>query len=217
MNMIYDIVLNYAKIDEFYEFYEWEEKDFLTYIEKIPLVKINSKQMEEILSYKIQIPHEFLEKIKNMTYSSLGILPFSVLMTDGLRVIAFNFKDDGMVSEKSSLLIDEEEAVIEESMEFSKEEISYKKLEKYSENFLLTRKEKKMQKSLLKEIERLYKNHNYAEIHYLYQEYFSKKKTFKEEYQCLVENIKNHFEEKYETLYEIIQLAEEKEKNYFVS
>lgn len=205
--MIYDIVLNFAKTEESYDFFEWDKKDLLTYIEKIPIIKINTKELKEIVTHQFQISKELLKKIENKTFSSNGILPFTLLITDGLKVMAFSFDEKGIVKEKSNLLPDEEDAVILESEELKKEKISYHLLKKYSLSFL-TRKEQKMQKILLNKIEKLYEEKKEDEIDYLYQEYFSTKKSVKEEYQQLIENIKNHFEEKYESLYEIIQLAE---------
>ena len=46
MNIVYDIVLNFFNVEEgFYEFYEWSKNDSLTYIEKIPIMKVQSEQI----------------------------------------------------------------------------------------------------------------------------------------------------------------------------
>ena len=207
MNMIYDIVLNYEKVEDSYEFYEWNKEDHLTYIEKIPILKIRNQDMKKCLYSKFQISSQILKKIKNKTLSSEGIIPYSLLLTDGLKVVSFSFDEEGIVKEKSSLLLDEETAVIEESERFPKEKIVYKILQKYQPSFF-TRKEKQLQRILLKKIEKLYQEKNYEEIDYLYQECFSKKKSFEEEYKQLIRNIENELEDKYESLYEIIALAE---------
>ena len=207
MNLIYDIVLNYAKWNETYDFFEWNQKDNLTYIEKIPIFKISSQRMEEILKYRIKISQEILNKIHNKTFSSIGIIPYSLLFTDRTKVIALSFSKDGILEEKSNLLLDEEEAVIMESEDFALEEIQYEKLEKYPFSFL-TRKEKEIQKYLIKKINYLYETNNYEEIDYLYKEIFNKQKSPQEEYKALIESINNNFKEKYNSLCEIIKLAE---------
>ena len=163
--------------------------------------------MKKCLYSKFQISSQILKKIKNKTLSSEGIIPYSLLLTDGLKVVSFSFDEEGIVKEKSSLLLDEETAVIEESERFPKEKIVYKILQKYQPSFF-TRKEKQLQRILLKKIEKLYQEKNYEEIDYLYQECFSKKKSFEEEYKQLIRNIENELEDKYESLYEIIALAE---------
>ena len=208
MNMIYDIVLNYEKVEDSYEFYEWNKKDHFTYIEKIPILKIKNQDMKECLYSRFQISSKLLKKIKNKTFSSEGVIPYSLLLTDGWKVVSFTFDEEGITKEKSNLLLDEEEAVITEAEDFQQEEISYKVLERYPITFF-TRKEKQLQKILLKKIEKLYQENNYEEIDYLYQECFSKKKSFPEEYKQLMKNIENKLEDKYESLYEIITLAEE--------
>ena len=207
MNMIYDIVLNYEKVEDSYEFYEWKKEDHLRYIEKIPILKIRNQDMKKCLYSKFQISSQILKKIKNKTLSSEGIISYSLLLTDGLKVVSFSFDEEGVVKEKSSLLLDEETAVMEESEGFPKEKISYKILQKYQPSFF-TRKEKQLQKVLLKKIEKLYQEKNYEEIDYLYQECFSKKKSFQDEYKQLMKNIEHELEDKYESLYEIIALAE---------
>jgi hypothetical protein len=208
MNVIYDIVLNFSRNEEFFEFYEWDKGDSLVYIEKIPIMKITSYQLEEVYQSSIQISKVFLDKIHNKTYSSIGIIPYCLLITDDIRVIALSFNEEGILISKSSLLIDEEEAVIEESREFELESFSYQFLKKKKTSSFYTRKERKIQRYLLCEINQLYVNKNYDEIHYLYQEIASLPRKIEEEYYYLVDVIENHFQSSFESLYNIIKLTQ---------
>jgi len=46
MNYIYDVVLNFQK--EYYDFYDWNKNDNIYHMRKIPILKINSKQLLDI-------------------------------------------------------------------------------------------------------------------------------------------------------------------------
>ena len=49
MNYIYDVVLNLQK--EYYDFYEWNQNDNIFHMRKIPIIKINKKQLLEIKTH----------------------------------------------------------------------------------------------------------------------------------------------------------------------
>ena len=205
--MIYDIVLNYERVEDSYESYEWSKNDYFTYIEKIPIIRVSTKQLKEIYSSTIQLSKLLLKQIYRKTFSSIGVIPYCMLVTDMLRVLSISFNEEGISTMKSSLLLDEEEAIIEENREMVCRNISYKVLETNSSLFWGTRREKKIQKYLLKEIEKLSKNHLYDEIHYLYRELSSVPRKMEEEYFFLIEQVRNHFHPSCESLYEIIQFS----------
>ena len=48
MNYYYDIILNW-KEDKAYEFYEWNDFDYLELIKKIPLIKVKHKTFLDIV------------------------------------------------------------------------------------------------------------------------------------------------------------------------
>ena len=197
--MIYDIALNFMNIEDFYEWYEWEEKDQLTYMDKIPILKISTKQMKEIRKYQIQLSKKTLKKIEYLS-------SYDILLRDNSNVIGVSFNKEGVLLKKSSLRLDEEEAVLEESENIPVEYLSYRCLKPISNFLFLTRREKRIQKYLLEKIGELYQNHHNSELHYLYREIFSDNKTKKEEYQHLVDILQNQFHEHYQSLYSIIQL-----------
>ena len=65
MHYYYDVLGNFD--ENYLEFYEWEKNDPFTLIKKVPLVRINNKDMLDLLTYKIQIKSSWLEKYKEKT------------------------------------------------------------------------------------------------------------------------------------------------------
>ena len=206
MKYIYDLILNYNK--DYLEFYEWQRDDNIININKVPIIKINSMQYEEIITNKIKVTDELLKKINNKTRIDRGFIKYSLLITDDNYVTALKFDEKGIVIEKSKLLFDEEIAILEEVNDLNMEFIDYEVLEKNTKELFLTRKERMIKELLLKEINSLFINKKYDEIDYLYKEIFSKDKRIYEEYRLLIDSINNHFNEKYLKLYEIIKLTQ---------
>lgn len=208
MNYIYDLVLNFTDCDNLLEFYEWIRQDNLTTIQKIPVFRINRFQMNDILNNRIQVSDKIFNKIKNKTFAEEGkVLKYSCLVTDLNRVIALEFDSNRVLKKSSSLLLDEEEDVIDECSNFDIDNFEYEVLEEYLVNSFLTRKEKAIRNKLLSELKSLYVNKNYDEINYLYEELYDKKMTVKEKYLFLVNEITNNYDSKYNKLYDIIKLT----------
>ena len=207
MNYVYDLVLNYCELDDFYEFYEWDSIDKLTYVQEIPIFKIHDFQMNDLLNSYFKISYDFLEKIYKKTRTIQDVIPYSALFTDSFRVYAFLFDKDGNLIQKSSLFIDEEKAVIEELEDLDFIILDYKIIKKFFSIPFLTRHEKKIQSYLLNEIQSLYANKNYDEIDFLYQEFFSGKRNIHEKYYYLLDQIQNYYCNDYSRLYDIIQLT----------
>ena len=64
MKYIYDIELNFN--NKYYEFYEWEKKDNITHINKIPYYKITNRDKQLVDSYDSDV---FLSP-------ALAVMPF---------------------------------------------------------------------------------------------------------------------------------------------
>ena len=65
MIYIYDILLNFDDGVRLLDFYEWDKKDGLTHIKKIPVFKISSIDMDNIINGIVKVDSSFLEKINN--------------------------------------------------------------------------------------------------------------------------------------------------------
>lgn len=208
MNYINDLILNFNDCSDLFEFYEWSNKDKILNVDKIPIIRISKIQMSDIFEKRIRINKSFLNKLKNKTIISEYItLKYCLLVTDLNRVIALKFDEDGEVVESSSLLFDEEDAVIDECLNFKEEVLDYEVLGTYKDKVFLTRYEKIIRDELLIKLKNLYENKFYDEIDYLYEELFDDKKNVHEKYEFLIKNIENNYEDKYNKLYDIIKLT----------
>ncbi len=208
MNYIYDLVLNFSENERILEFYEWMKEDVLSTVAKIPIIRINRFQMNDILNNKISVTKTFLKKYENKTLLDDGsLLKYSFLVTDLSKVIALEFSSNGEVIRRSSLLLDEEEAVIEESLDYQEEELNYKIIRNYLKFDFLTRDERKIRSSLINELNYLYKNKKYDEINYLYEELFNKKISIHDKYKFLIDDISNNYSSKYNKIYDIIKMT----------
>lgn len=208
MNYIYDVVLCFNKYNLNVNFYEWNNNDSFTYIEKIPVYRITDIGMNEISNHLIKIDKELLSNIHNKTYSKDGVINYSLLITDMNRVIGLKFSNDGLLIEKSNLLIDEEDAVIEECSLLDLDIFEFDKLDSYSDEMFLTRREKYIKNSLIDELNYLYNNRKYDEINYLYYEVFNETKSIHNKYLDLVNLIGSN---KYiDELFEVVKMTKEK-------
>lgn len=209
MNYIYDVLLNFTDNKTLVEFYEWLEDDTIEHIKKIPIFRTSTKTMGDLLSSKIQVTTDFLKTIKNQTivYNSQN-LKYAALFTDLNRVVALEFNDKGLSVCKSSLLLDEEEDVIDESSLLSVEKISYKVVENTPNAYFLTREERFKRNYLLNEFKHLYENKDFAKFNYLYEEIFSKDNLKNiERYQKVLSELTENYSAKYDFLYEIVKLS----------
>ena len=66
MTYIYDVILNFTEL-RVLEFFEWKENDKIENIKKIPIFRISSEQLYDLINHHIKKEHELLKKIKNET------------------------------------------------------------------------------------------------------------------------------------------------------
>ena len=209
MTYIYDLVLNFNS--ELFEFYEWEEDDKLYHIKKIYLVKIDCITYNDILDNKIIIDDKFLLGIVNkceyFENKKIITIPYSMIITDSYRAMAIMMDSKGNIIKYSSLLLDEEEDVLEVSDRLATVKIDYIIKEK-KKNTLLTRKEKNIIKYIKKDLNNSYKNKNINKLKYLYYEYFNKESDdINEIYYNLIKILDQKIDKKIYNLYNLIKLS----------
>lgn len=179
MIYIYDILLNLRQMDEGLEFYEWKEDDLIEHIKKVPLFKVSKTLIEDLFTNKLQLDITILPKIRNKAICYFNgetkQIPYLVLLSDGRKCFAIELDNKGNTLYKSSLLLDEEEEVLEMTEEVVELPIGYKKTKIRNNKDQLTRFEKDNQKFLLRELEKI--KDNKEEINYLYEEYFDNNLT----------------------------------------
>ena len=192
MIYIYDILLNLRQIDEGLEFYEWKEDDLIEHIKKVPLFKVSKTLIEDLFTNKLQLDITILPKIRNKAICYFNgetkQIPYLVLLSDGRKCFAIELDNKGNTLYKSSLLLDEEEEVLEMTEELVELPIGYKKTKIKNNKDQLTRFEKDNQKFLLRELEKI--KDNKEEINYLYEEYFDNNLTsIEDKFNTLKDNI----------------------------
>lgn len=169
MNYIYDIVLNFNK--DYFCFYEWNKKDNIISIKKIPLFVVDNNTFNMMKYDKVVVSSNFISLIKDKTYTySKNKIGNSALLSNGKEVVAVLFDNKGNLIKRSSLLIDEEEEVLDEidnNDMFSIEIISNKNIKREDIN----RGEKEKKNFLNKYIK---KENNITNLKYLYYDYFEK-------------------------------------------
>lgn len=173
MNYIYDIYINFQ--NNYYDFYEWNKKDKIIHIKKIPIFKISTQILSNLKKNKIKIDKTFLKKIENetKTFNNKNIL-YSSIFSDGKDIICINFTKEGINKQKSAITIDKQEDLINIVKNKKNKTIKYKLLTNNCKNTFQTRFEKENEESLLKIITNMYKNKKIQPIKYIYLECFGK-------------------------------------------
>lgn len=210
MTYIYDVLLNFTDDERIIEFFEWDDKDFPEHIKRIPMFRVSTKVLTDLLNKKVQVSTDLLEKLRGETslYKKSKNLDYATLISDLNKVIAIEFNSTGEVISKSSLLLDEEEDLLEEASDLREEQISYKILSKYPKDHYLTRQEVKKKRYLLKEMDNLYEENNIEKLTFLYEELFKKDDlSFYDKYLKIKNDIAENFSKRHNKLYDIVRLT----------
>lgn len=194
MIYVYDILLNLQPIEESLEFYEWKQDDLIEHIKKVPLFKVSKTLIEDLFTNKLQLDINILSKIKNKSVTYFNgdskKIPYLLLLADERKCFAVELDNNANIIYKSSLLLDEEEEVLEMTLELVETPIEYKKIKLDNYQEYLTRVERDNQKFLLRELEKI--KTNKEEIDYLYEEYFDNSLTnTKDKFNLLKDKIYN--------------------------
>ncbi len=202
MNYIYDIVLNFNK--EYFYFYEWNKKDNIVNIKKIPLFVVDNNTFNMMKYDKVVVDSSFTELIKDKTYTySKNKIGSACLISNGKEVIGILFDNNGNLIKRSSLLIDEEEEVLDEIVNddiYNINIVSSKKVKR--EDINRTEREKKL--FLNKYIKR---ENNIINLKYLYYDYFEREEDdislIKKK---LLDNINGIWSDKLNSFYETVKI-----------
>lgn len=174
MIYIYDIFSNFSK--ELYSFYEWNKKDNIIHIRKIPLFKINSNLMLELFVDIVKIDYSLLSIIKNKTEcfdkNGISTLEYACIFTDSKECLILVFDEKGKVKNKSRLLIKDELEIIEVSFSLKELILDYNVVKKEAKFKVLTRKEENIIDSIKKQIDVINKENNEQINAYVYYEWF---------------------------------------------
>lgn len=176
MTYIYDIILNFNSI--FYEFYEWDSKDNLTFIKKIPIIKVESNFINDILTKKVVIDDPIVLEITNKceitSCKKNNKIKYASLFTDSLKVVGVILNNKKQIVKVSDLLLDEANDAINIAKRTITRIITYNILDNKNNEFFLTKKELKIKNYLKEEIENIKNKKDFSKLSYLYFEYFNK-------------------------------------------
>ena len=210
MNYYYDIILNWSDTKA-YDFYEWNDTDYLELIKKIPLFKIKHKSLLDILTHNIKLNKDILDQILDKTLLSrtsvITRIPYACLLTDGKNCLALEFNEEGISINRSKLLLDDEINILEVSYNLKEYNFLFETLEEIDNNNIL-RQEKDAKHLITLEINNLYQNKDYAKLKYLYYEYKKEKiDDINVIYDNLINDLNNSFGSDILRLYYIIKLS----------
>lgn len=202
MNYIYDVVLNFNK--DYYNFFEWYKSDNIINIKKIPFFLVDNNTYTSMKYNIIIVEQDFVRSIKDKTstYTKLKVGP-SCLITNGKEAMGLLFNDKGNLIKRSSLLLDEEEEVLDEVNDNNKYNIGIIKNQK-RRIFNINRLEKEKKDFLIRYIS---KENSLINLKYLYYDYFEKeeqdidiiKKT-------LIKEIKYNWNKKFQEFYNTVKM-----------
>ncbi len=217
MVYIYDVLLNWSDTDKIYEFFEWNNNDVIEHIKKIPLLKIGSNQMNDIVKHVIKIDKNLLNNLCNkceIFYKrDTEVINYACLFTDGKKVIAIEFDEEGKSCYHSSLLLDEEMEILDISERIDCQVLKYQILRSYHVDAFFTRQEESRKRYLLKELKATYQNKNYQKLNYLYAEYFDDElDDIDVIYKKFLESLKSDFNEKHQHIYQLLKLSHTKKQ-----
>ena len=205
MSYYYDVLLNFQ--DNYCMFYEWDKDDNIEFIKKIPLFHISQKEFLDLFINKIKINKDFLNKIENKTKLKEDYLKYTAIFSDGKNSIALEFNDDGLVINKSSLLLEDELNINEFMYNIELVNLDYNIINKelfYKD----TRQELKIKNILKLEINNMYENKDYSKIKYIYLEWFNElNDNYDNMYKQMLNKLDNKLTNKEYEIYELIKIT----------
>ena len=210
MSYAYDIVLNFK--EDLYDFYEWMKDDSIYHIKRINIVRVDSKIYNEILDNYVKFNDDFMLAIFNKCeyYSNKKIdsLPYAFLLTDSYRVMGLLLNNTGETIKYSSLLLDEEEEILDLCSKLAEIKFDYKIIKKKIKDEFRTRQEINMIKFIKKNLDIDYQNKEFNKLRYLYYEYFNRHSDNIELiYQELIQELDKNINKKHYDLYDLIKLS----------
>ena len=213
----YDILLNWTKDERLKEFYEWNLEDDLEHIKKMPIIRIRESLLKDLLTSKVKIDKSFLSKIKYKSesyfHNEIDVIDYAFIVTTEKKSLALELDDEGNVMYKSSLLIDEEEEILEIGEDLVVMDIPYEVISKTNNISYLTRKEEEERRFLTKEIKKIKQNKEKSKLNYLYKEFFiDDVESFNDKLTILEKEISKDYNSFHHKLYNLLKLTTIKKK-----
>ena len=210
MSYVYDLILNFN--NELFDFYEWLKNDIIYHIKRIPLIKVDSSIYNDILSNYVMFNDEFMLSIFNRCeyYNSrvVDTINYAFLLTDNYRVMGIILDNNGKIVKYSSLLLDEEEDILNVSSKLGNVKLNYKVIKEKDNSSFYTRQEKNIIKFIKKDLTIDYHKKDINKLRYLYYEYFNRQTDDIDLiYHDLLDELEKDISEKHYKLYNLIKLS----------
>lgn len=210
MSYVYDLVLNFN--NDYYDFYEWNSSDQIIHIKRINLILVDSTTYNEIFDNVTIFNKEFLLSIYNKceyyTNKRIDTFPYAFLLTDSYRVMGLVLDNMGKIIKYSSLLLDEEEEVLDLCYKLGVIKLDYQIIKKRNKSSFHTREEDNIIKYIKKKITFDYDKKNISKLKYLYYEYFNE---YSDDIDIIYQKISNELDktidQKHYELYNLIKLS----------
>ena len=155
--IINNITFNF--LDKYYTFYEWLAEDELI-TEKCYVYKVSSNVLTDLIEYNIILDKSFLRDIP-------------LVFCDDYTAIGVQFNSNGESTYKSSLLLTDEEKILNYTKFMKKGNINYKK-KNIQINREVLRNEENIKNKLMYEVDKLIKNNDIEKFKFIYYEWFNK-------------------------------------------
>lgn len=205
MSYIYDILANFN--DCFYEFFDWNENDNIIHIKKLPILKVSVDFFNKVKYCDVVVDGSLIEKIYRRTdFFSINKNKYNYVccLCDGSEAIIVNFDSKGNVLGRSSLLIDEENEVIDISEGIDLFEYNLSVLEKHNYDVFKTRKEISINHLFFDELKCM----DDEKLKYLYFECFNERENDVEKIiNRINDEIINNFNSIYSKIYNFLKLT----------
>lgn len=209
MYYYYDILLNFNEGNELYEFYEWEEKDSVELIKKIPLYRVSTQVLKDQIKYQTEFDSSLLDAIEKKTIlkSNSRNLEYAFLLSDSKNALAIELNKEGKVISRSKLLLSDEINLNEMMFTMKETKLKYEKIKKYSTR-LEIRQIAKIKKLIKCEIDTLYKSKNISKLKYLYYEWFNEHENILEKMiSKMNKSLEQNYDENITRIYDLIKLS----------
>lgn len=194
MNYTYNVTVNFNK--SLINFYEWNEKDNITKLNKTLVYEVDMKTYKDILNMNIIVNKSFLDKLATSDYTCI--------FTTEVDAVCVKFDAMGSIILISKLLLDEEKDILEELTKENKIILNYKKISnKQIQYSKFTRNEKQNIDKILNFLNK--EKDNTSLIEYLYYEWFNKMKS-NNKYKDLYLGVMKEYCDKHDKLLKIIEL-----------
>ena len=170
MHYYYDLLVNLDEVA--WEFYEWEKKDVILPIKKIPFLRINEKEFKKISAYEGKIEKNWLEPYIGKTQIKKDKSKNLLLLSTTKNSLVIETNSTGQIISRSKLLIEDENNCNELASSLKETTIPFSSQQKIPlrSDFRQAIKEKNLIKIELKTLK---ETNNISKCSYLYYEWFN--------------------------------------------